>query len=230
MSLWDVFFVGSQAQSQESHSTAKRSAPAAYGSPAPLCSTGQPMRLPERRRERGCLGTCDATELCGDDEVDECQMVLISQMEAVTSPTSAQRQVFRAVMDDDVACLAGLVASGVDLKGVRNGAGQSPLQVAIERNKVRVRQYLEAYGNARRFEDPLSPPTHFVGAARPEHCDSDHNLSHLSTTLPSPRRLSGASLSNDSQAATPARCTVSPFAFSPDDKVSRYSSAVRAGA
>jgi hypothetical protein len=50
---------------------------------------------------------------------------------------------FQAIMRDDVETVAHLVDRGVNIKTMRNGARQSPLQVATLAGKVKVATFLQ---------------------------------------------------------------------------------------
>jgi len=85
------------------------------------------------------------------------------QFSAAASRGSVDRELFKAVMRDDVFTVQDFVKRGVDVKTVRNGARQSLLQVATERGKIHVQTYLEAVATQRRH-DPLYQN-------RPNSCD-----------------------------------------------------------
>eukprot|EP00927_Polykrikos_kofoidii_P029669 TRINITY_DN25625_c0_g1_i1.p1 TRINITY_DN25625_c0_g1~~TRINITY_DN25625_c0_g1_i1.p1 ORF type:complete len:192 (+),score=26.55 TRINITY_DN25625_c0_g1_i1:114-689(+) len=52
------------------------------------------------------------------------------------------KEMFRNVMRDDVEAVSNLLSRGIDVKLIRNRAGQSLLQVATQRGKANVREYL----------------------------------------------------------------------------------------
>lgn len=59
------------------------------------------------------------------------------------SPNEYGKAFFRAVVRDDLDTVSYLLDQGVNIKKLRNGAHQSPLELARERGKVRVTTFLQ---------------------------------------------------------------------------------------
>eukprot|EP00929_Paragymnodinium_shiwhaense_P075455 TRINITY_DN38578_c0_g1_i1.p1 TRINITY_DN38578_c0_g1~~TRINITY_DN38578_c0_g1_i1.p1 ORF type:complete len:275 (+),score=52.81 TRINITY_DN38578_c0_g1_i1:81-905(+) len=172
--------------------------PQAYGHPAhsqPWPQTGVPAlaSLNQRRaaalgrppRDRSCMcGT--GVDLCGDDDIVTDDITVV-QTYSVLSPgpgggrlgspqlmtpgqssDATRKMFFGAVMRDDIDAMQQMLHAGVDIKGMRNGAGQSPLQVATERGKQHSRAFLmqQAAQRADMATSPLPPASDATASRR----------------------------------------------------------------
>eukprot|EP00928_Gymnodinium_smaydae_P034120 TRINITY_DN2425_c1_g2_i1.p1 TRINITY_DN2425_c1_g2~~TRINITY_DN2425_c1_g2_i1.p1 ORF type:complete len:219 (-),score=41.93 TRINITY_DN2425_c1_g2_i1:50-706(-) len=122
-----------------------------------------PGAAPPRRPRESCICGVSPEDLCGEEVVEDLVYVRSynfteppqdhpSGPPVLTPAFPAQvpqgrdeivKELFRAVVRDDAVAVSELLRLGnLDIKRVRNGAGQSLLQVAKERNKTSVRLYL----------------------------------------------------------------------------------------
>mmetsp|Transcript_50433 Transcript_50433/g.119921 ORF Transcript_50433/g.119921 Transcript_50433/m.119921 type:complete len:983 (-) Transcript_50433:80-3028(-) len=67
------------------------------------------------------------------------------------------KRLFKAVIQDDVATVEQLIAEGVDWANIRNNAGETPLEVAKQRKRIKVLQHLRKL-NAEALTKPSPPP------------------------------------------------------------------------
>lgn len=75
------------------------------------------------------------------------------------------KDLFRAVMQDDAIAVAQFVQDGLDVLSVKNGAKMTALQVATDRGKKVVRQYLEDLAKGGKGKAAAAKPGPAAGTA-----------------------------------------------------------------
>jgi len=124
--------------------------------PAPI-DQSPPLASPSHLPTAAYVG--DTTPPGGSSVGSASPMATMAPVEHTLSGqerVAALKQLFRAVMQDDVAAVEACIAAGLDVVNITNAAGQRPVDVARERVKPQVTEFLEWLDTQREAPQPAS--------------------------------------------------------------------------